>query len=166
MSSDVAIKRRAKQFRKTHPKSRTVSIKKAREDKAGVSASRIMRNTKYRSMFEINIAKNLSQQKIAFEYEKKKLPYIPKPRVYTPDFYLVDQDIYIEAKGHFDKGDRVKMLLIKQQYPDLDIRIVFLNARNKIYRGSKTTYSMWATKYEFPWAEGAIPEEWFKNVNR
>jgi hypothetical protein len=165
MSSDVAVKRRAKQFRKTHPKSRTISLKKAEHNETGISPARIMRKTKYRSMFEIGIAKYLSQRKIGFEYEKKRLPYIPKPRVYTPDFYLIDQDIYIEAKGHFDKGDRVKMLLIKQQYPDLDIRIVFLNSKNKIYRGSKTTYSMWATKYGFPWAEGAIPEEWFKNDN-
>ena len=122
-----------------------------------------MRNTKYRSMFEINIAKNLSQQKIAFEYETKKLVYIPKPRTYTPDFYLPEQGIYVETKGYFDKGDRVKMLLIKQQHPDLDIRIVFLNARNKIYKGSKTTYGMWATKHDFIWAEGGIPQEWLKN---
>ena len=55
------------------------------------------------------------------------------------------------------------MALIKQQYPDLDIRFVFLNAQNKIYRGSKTTYAMWATKHGFRWAEKAIPEEWLKD---
>jgi hypothetical protein len=71
--------------------------------------------------------------------------------------------LYIEAKGHLDKGDRVKMLLIKQQYPDLDIRFVFLNANNKIYRGSKTTYAAWATKHNFVWAEKTIPEEWLKD---
>jgi len=120
-----------------------------------------MRKTKYRSMFEINIAKMLAEKGIKFEYENHKLTYIPKPRTYTPDFYLVEQDIYIEAKGELDKGDRVKMNLIKQQYPNLDIRFVFLRASNKIYRGSKTTYAMWANKYGFPWAEGSIPEEWF-----
>lgn len=121
-----------------------------------------MRNTKYRSMFEINIAKYLADRSVTFEYETKKLPYIPKPRNYTPDFYIPHKDLYIEAKGHLDKGDRVKMLLIKQQYPDLDIRFVFLNANNKIYRGSKTTYAIWATKHNFQWAEKAIPEEWLK----
>ena len=54
-----------------------------------------------------------------------KLTYIPKPRTYTPDFYIPETNIYIEAKGHLDKGDRVKMLLVKEQYPDLDIRFVF-----------------------------------------
>jgi hypothetical protein len=121
-----------------------------------------MRNTKYRSMFEINIAKSLAEKNVSFEYETKKLTYIPKPRNYTPDFYIPHKDLYIEAKGHLDKGDRVKMILIKQQYPDLDIRFVFLNANNKIYRGSKTTYAMWATKHGFEWAEKAIPEEWLK----
>lgn len=122
-----------------------------------------MRGTKYRSQFEINLARFLSDNKIAFEYESQKLTFIPKPRTYTPDFYLKETGIYIEAKGHLDKGDRVKMQLIKQQHPDLDIRFVFMNARNKIYRGSKTTYADWANRHGFQWAEGKIPEEWLKN---
>ena len=149
--------------RKTVPKSRTVSIKKARRGEGGISASRIMRKTRYRSQFEINLARSLADKKINFEYEQAKLQYIPKPRTYTPDFYLPEQNIYIEAKGHLDKGDRVKMQLIKQQYPDLDIRFVFVRATNKIYRGSKTSYADWANRYGFPWAEGSVPEEWLKD---
>ena len=163
MSSDTQVKRRIKLPRKAYPKSRTISIKKATNDKGRVSPARIMRNTRYRSMFEINIAKALAERGITFEYESKKLTYIPKPRNYTPDFYIPHNQLYIEAKGHLDKGDRVKMLLIKQQHPDLDIRFVFLNAKNKIYRGSKTTYAAWATKHGFVWAEKAIPEEWLKD---
>ncbi len=163
MSADNANKRRTKLPRKAYTKSRTVSLKAAIHSQDIVSPARIMRNTKYRSMFEINIAKALAEKGVTFEYESKKLTYIPKPRNYTPDFYIPHKDLYIEAKGHLDKGDRVKMLLIKQQYPDLDIRFVFLNANNKIYRGSKTTYAIWATKHGFQWAEKAIPEEWLKN---
>ena len=122
-----------------------------------------MRGTKYRSAFEINIAKALANRKVPFEYEKYKFEYIPKVRTYTPDFYLPQTDIYVEAKGHLDKGDRVKMQLMKQQYPDLDIRFVFLRASNKIYKGSKTTYADWANRYEFPWAEGSIPQDWITN---
>ena len=122
-----------------------------------------MRGTKYRSMFEINIAKSLAERGVTFEYETKRLTYIPKPRTYTPDFYLVETDIYVEAKGHLDRGDRTKMILIKAQYPELDIRFVFMNANNKIYKGSKTTYSMWADKQGFEWAEKNIPVEWLKN---
>ena len=163
MPSDTSIIRRDGTARKTFPKSRTISVEKARRNEGGISVARIMRGTKYRSQFEIGLARSLANKKVAFEYEKKKLTYIPKPRTYVPDFYLPEQDIYIEAKGHLDKGDRVKMQLIKEQYPDLDIRFVFVRAQNKIYRGSKTSYADWANRHGFPWSEGGVPEEWFKN---
>ena len=165
MSSDALTKRRNKLPRKAYPKSRTVSIEKARRGQGGVSVARIMRGTKYRSHFEIGLAKSLTEKNISFEYENSKYTYIPKPRTYTPDFYLPETGIYIEAKGHLDKSDRVKMQLIKQQHPDLDIRFVFVRASNKIYKGSKTTYAAWANRYGFQWAEGGIPEEWLKNDN-
>ena len=122
-----------------------------------------MKRLRFRSRFELHLAKGLADNKVKFEYESKKFLYVPKPRTYTPDFYLVESDIYIEAKGHLDKADRVKMALVKQQHKDLDIRFVFMNARNKIYKGSKTTYADWCLKHDFRWAEKSIPVEWFKN---
>lgn len=163
MRPDNPVKRGTVTSKKVYPKNRTVSIKKAQLNKGSVSAARIMRGTRYRSQFEISLARFLADNKVEFEYETKKLTFVPKPRTYTPDFFLPETGIYIEAKGHLDKGDRVKMQLIKQQYPDLDIRFVFMNAKNKIYRGSKTTYADWANRYGFQWAEGKIPEEWLKN---
>ena len=163
MSADNGNLKRDRPLKKTVTKSRTVSVKKARRGEGGISVARIMRNTRYRSQFEINLARALAERKVTFEYEQAKLEYIPKPRTYTPDFYLPEQNIYIEAKGHLDKGDRVKMQLIKQQYPDLDIRFVFVRATNKIYKGSKTSYADWANRYGFQWAEGSVPEEWLKN---
>lgn len=163
MPPDSSLSRRDSTTKKAFTKSRTVSLEKARRNEGGVSAARIMRRTKYRSNFELGIARALAEKGIQFEYEQEKLVYIPKPRTYTPDFYIPETNIYIEAKGHLDKGDRVKMQLVKEQHPDLDIRFVFMNARNKIYRGSKTTYAAWANRYGFQWAEGGIPEEWLKN---
>ena len=43
------------------------------------------------------------------------------------------------------------MALVKQQHKDLDIRFVFMNARNKIYKGSRTTYADWCNKHDFRW---------------
>jgi hypothetical protein len=117
----------------------------------------------YRSHFELNIARNLRERGVAFEYEKRKVTFVPKPRTYTPDFYFPSTEVFVEAKGKFDKNDRVKMLLVKEQNPDLDIRILFQNARNKIYKGSKTTYGAWADRHGFEWAEGTMPEEWYKD---
>jgi len=163
MPSDSSLSRRDSTTKKAFTKSRTVSLEKARRNEGGISVARIMRRTKYRSNFELGIARSLTEKGIQFEYEQEKLVYIPKPRTYTPDFYIPETNIYVEAKGHLDKGDRVKMQLVKEQHPELDIRFVFMNARNKIYRGSKTTYAAWANRYGFRWAEGGIPEEWLKN---
>jgi len=124
------------------------------------------RNAGYRSKFELFLARKLIQNKVKFEYEKKKIMYIPKVRTYTPDFYIPATDIYIEAIVEFDKADRVKMALIKEQHKDLDIRMVFMNARNKIYKGSKTTYADWCLKHNYRWAEKVIPMEWLRNEKR
>ena len=80
---------------------------------------------------------------------------------YTPDFIL-SNGIIIEAKGLFEADDRKKHLLIKSQYPHLDIRFVFSNPRNKLYKGSKTTYADWCQKYGFKYASKSIPASWFK----
>ena len=121
-----------------------------------------MKKAGYRSQFELNLARILTDNKVPFEYEKSKFQYIPEPRNYTPDFYLPESDIYVEAKGHLTKEDRVKMLLVKRQHPELDIRFVFLRASNKIYKGSKTSYAAWCERYDFIWAEGSIPTDWYK----
>lgn len=62
----------------------------------------------------------------------------------------------------FETADRKKHLLIREQYPHLDIRFVFQNPNNKLYKGSKTTYAMWCEKYGFKYATKLIPTAWFK----
>ena len=114
----------------------------------------------YRSKFEVKVAADLGKRKIDFQYEKVSFDYVPKIRNYTPDFYLPDSKIYIETKGRLTTNDRVKHLLIKDQYPDLDIRFVFVNADNKISRTSKTTYANWCDRHKFLWAENLVPMEW------
>jgi hypothetical protein len=162
MPSDDNIVRRTRVTRKTFPKSRNVSVETSGKSKTDVSPQRLKRTIRFRSKFEISVAKTLADRGIPFEYESKKIVFLPKPRTYTPDFYLPHNDIYIEVKGHLDKGDRVKMVLVKEQNPELDIRFVFMNARNKIYKGSKTTYADWANRYNFEWSERTIPEEWLR----
>jgi hypothetical protein len=82
--------------------------------------------------------------------------------MYTPDFYLPEQDIYVEAKGFFSPADRQKMLLVIQQNMFLDIRMLFLRASNKLNRSSKTTYGSWCDRYGILWADGQIPLEWLE----
>ena len=95
------------------------------------------------------------------EYETTKIKYtIPESlHTYTPDF-LLPNGIIIESKGRFLAEDRKKHLLIKSQYPDLDIRFVFSNSKTKIRKGSPTSYGDWCTKNDFKFADKLIPEEW------
>ena len=160
MPTDIPTNKRTYYNRKTIPQ--TGRVRKQTDTVVRIEDAD-MKRLRFRSRFELHLAKGLADNKVKFEYESKKFLYIPKPRTYTPDFYLIESGIYIEAKGHLDKADRVKMALVKQQHKDLDIRFVFMNARNKIYKGSKTTYADWCLKHDFRWAEKSIPMEWFKN---
>ena len=160
MPTDIPTNKRTYYNRKTIPQ--TGRVRKQTDTVVRIEDAD-MKRLRFRSRFELHLAKGLADNKVKFEYESKKFLYIPKPRTYTPDFYLIESGIYIEAKGHLDKADRVKMALVKQQHKDLDIRFVFMNARNKIYKGSKTTYADWCNKHDFRWAEKSIPMEWFKN---
>jgi len=115
----------------------------------------------YRSGLEERIAQELLERGIEFEYEQMKIDYLrpAKKARYTPDFVLPN-GIIIETKGRFLTADRQKMLLVKDQHPDLDIRFIFSNANQKISKQSKTTYGMWAERNGFVYSEGTIPEEW------
>ena len=84
---------------------------------------------------------------------------------YTPDFIL-DNGIIIEAKGLFESDDRKKHLLIKATYPQLDIRFVFQNPKNKLYKGSKTTYADWCDKNGYKYSTKLIPSAWFKESKK
>ena len=148
--------------------------------------------SKYRSGFEERIAKAFGRRKIDFRYEPMTLDYITPPvpaknHKYTPDFLFEAEDghtIYVEAKGRLTVANRQKMLLVKQHNPELDIRFLFMNARqpliSKRKRGTKkngdiyksTTYGEWAEKNGFPWAQGNDPAtigrilaEWKKDVD-
>ena len=117
---------------------------------------------KFRSDYELQVAKRLAEQGVAFEYEAHKLMYYPKPKIYIPDFYLPESEIYVEAKGFFSPTDRQKMLLVIKDNPFLDIRMLFLRASNKLNRSSKTTYGTWCDRHGIQWADGQIPQEWLE----
>jgi|TARA_R100000093_G_scaffold55615_2_gene28774 predicted nuclease of restriction endonuclease-like RecB superfamily len=116
---------------------------------------------RFRSNFEREVARALLDRDIDFKFEPDKIPYQPKQRVYIPDFYISDNDFYIEVKGRLMQSDRVKHILIKDQNPDLEVKFLFYNAKQKIYKGSKTTNAKWAEKHGFDWAEQKMPKEWF-----
>ena len=119
--------------------------------------------SKYRSGFEQTLANQLQRSGVAFEYETVKLEY-QKIATYTPDFILPN-GIIIEAKGVWTVEDRTKHLLVRQQHPHLDIRLVFMNAFNKIRKGSNTTYARWCEKKNIIYAHKTIPKSWLSQTH-
>lgn len=116
----------------------------------------------YRSGLEDVISEDLKKRGVDFGYETVKIKWeLIESKTYTPDFILPN-GIIIESKGRFVLDDRKKHLKVREQNPDLDIRFVFSNSRNKIRKGSKTTYAMWCEKNNFLYADKRIPDEWIK----
>jgi hypothetical protein len=116
----------------------------------------------WRSGLEGKIGDQLSQLGVPYAYEAERLDYIvPESRHrYTPDFKLLDSGIYVESKGLFSLEDRKKHLLLKSQFPGLDLRFVFSRSKSPIRKGSKTTYADWCEEHGFRFADKLIPVDW------
>jgi len=116
----------------------------------------------FKSGLEENVSTQIADRGLSVEYECEEVSYIipASEHTYHPDFRLPN-GIRVETKGRFVLADRKKHLLVKQQHPELDIRFVFTNSKNKINKKSKTTYADWCEKNGFKYADKVIPEEWF-----
>lgn len=119
----------------------------------------------FRSKLEVIVNKQLAESGINYSYEGElnTIRYvIPETKHrYVADF-LLSNGIIIEAKGMFVIEDRKKHLLIRDQFPELDIRFLFMNSRNRISKSSKTTYGAWCEKKGFLYADKEIPQSWLK----
>ncbi len=102
------------------------------------------------------------------EYESEKFRYTTEHN-YLPDFKITTKKgttFYLETKGNgraFDHSVRVKMINVRDQHPELDIRILFYSDGKigpKRKDGSFMKQSDWAQKNKFQFAIREIPEEW------
>jgi hypothetical protein len=134
------------------------------------------RNRTYHSNFEVDVAKQLYTAKVKFTYETTSYYYeqpvahgecldcasknVITPHWYTPDFFL-SNGVIVESKGKLDRDTRKKLKAIKNSNPDLDLKILFMKD-NKIRKGSKTTYTMWATSQGFDCAVKTLKKEWLE----
>ena len=114
---------------------------------------------KFRSKLEEDVASLLEGLGISYEYEAEKLSYVIEHR-YTPDFKLPNYK-YLEVKGYWDAEDRRKILAVKKDNPEIDLRMVFQSPYNTISKKSKTTYAKWCEKHDIPWTSyHDIPLDW------
>ena len=131
------------------------------KDKRKVSQKEILLKHGVRSGLEDVICKELSERGIPYKYEELTIVYTQpeKQRKYTPDIVL-ENGIVVEIKGRWVTADRQKIGLVKSQFPDLDLRMVFSNSKTKISKTSKTTYADYCDKLGIPYADKMIPDEW------
>lgn len=109
-----------------------------------------MSNKKRRSRLEQRFEEILQSFDVQYDYEITQIPYIvPESKhKYTVDWTIIN-GVLIETKGYLsDHVERNKYVLLKKQYPELDLRFVFDNP-NKLCGGMKTTHAEWAIKNGF-----------------
>lgn len=122
----------------------------------------------YRSLLEVEIAKELRRKKKMFnkafstKYESEAIPYTLAERLYVPDFKIERKDgtvLYIEVKGYLDRDATRKMLAVKDCNPDKEFVFVFAKD-NPIRRGARMRYSDWCKKHGFDCSIGKVKDEW------
>ena len=115
----------------------------------------------FRSGLEEKVADLMVELGVKYDYESTKVPYQIQHH-YTPDF-LLPSGIYLECKRLLDweAEDRRKIKAVKEQHPEIDLRMVFQSPYNKISKKSKTTYAQWCDKHGIPWTSFTnIPIDW------
>ena len=134
---------------------------------AAYAARGVQRVGAYRSGLEDKNMKFLESKNVKADYERWRIPYVvpSSNHHYTPDI-LLPNGIFVETKGLWDSDDRKKHLLVREQYPNLDIRLVFSSSRSKIYKGSPTSYAEWCEKHQILFADKLIPVDWLKEPKK
>jgi hypothetical protein len=102
----------------------------------------------FRSRWEANIARYLTFTKRRWVYEPTTFWFLSVKRgvrSYTPDFYLPDEDVYIEVKGYMDARSKTKLRRMKHYYPDVHV-LVWDSER---YQSIQTTAAMVIPNWEY-----------------
>ena len=90
---------------------RSISKKGKREDLGWVY---------FRSSVEANIARYFNFIGAKWEYEPREFVFPIKRgiRSYRPDFYLPEEDVWVEAKGWLDRESMTRLRRFKKYYPE------------------------------------------------
>lgn len=89
---------------------------------------------RFRSGWEASVARWFMHQGWEFEYEPIRFVYTTikrGTRGYTPDFYLPEQDLYVEVKGNLPATDKTRMRRFKKYYPEEFSRLQVIPGSDK-----------------------------------
>lgn len=110
-----------------------------------------------RNKFEHKIDLQLKKAKVKYKYESEKIPYVLAGH-YIPDFIIRTPTgtIYLECKGYLRPEHKRKLIAVKRQHPEIDLRILFYATNKK--------YIKWAEKNGLKFAVSTIPTEWLEGL--
>lgn len=74
-----------------------------------------------RSSWEVAYAKYLDRNKVKWLYEPKTFDL--GGMTYTPDFYLIEKEIYIEIKGYLSLEGKNKINLFRKNFSNLNLLV-------------------------------------------
>jgi len=96
----------------------------------------------FRSTWEANYARYLAFVEIVYYYEPKSFEYpITKgTRFYTPDFYLPEEDKWVEVKGQWDSKSKTKLRRFRKYHKDEFDKLYIITG--DIWGKSKTAKSV------------------------
>lgn len=99
----------------------------------------VRRGQYFRSRMEANYAAYLDFVGVKWEYEPKTFWFPVKRGVvsYTPDFYLPDEDKYVETKGWMDPKSKTKIRRMAIHHKDVKLEVVDWKAYKEIAKWSK-----------------------------
>lgn len=139
--SDDQLKIRTIRSRETRIKNGTLKPKYAGYSR-GKAFKRKDLNQYFRSTWEANIARFFNYIGVEWEYEPKRFIFDKedtRPISYLPDFYLPEEDRYVEVKGWFDKKSKIRMARFDKYFKEESLKLYLID--EKEYNNIKRYYS-------------------------
>lgn len=118
---------------------------------------------KYRGNLQETMASVLKRHRLTFKYETDKLSYVvPAVTVELGVEFSVElkrgQTVGVFIVEHFTHNRMTALAAVKEQQPDLDIRIIFSNPEATLIN-SHTTYGEWCDERGIQWAQARYRAE-------
>ena len=154
--------------KKKTTRSRNPAPRKANRGKlaAKTDTRRRAKDAGFSSYFEMQNFNDLKSRGHTPKYEELTIEWVNvSEHKYRPDFVLPN-NIIVELKGKWTNEERKKHLSVIAQHPEIDLRMVFQNAGNRLYAGSNTSYGAWCDKKGIKWVHGSIPDEWLQEEDK
>ena len=124
----------------------------------------------YQGTWEFKFGLWLIQNNIKFNCHKdiRRFEYTINGEVhkYNPDFYIIDEDKFVEIKGKFTERCKEKMRIIKEMYPDVKIEIYDRKKLDELnILNIDKTLGINLRLYEIKNRTSIVIDELLKNIN-